>query len=139
MLIFIIVIASSTIGLIGYFTSNELMFHLGGIISFLDLLRYSIASTINKQKQIEYKIRRNTEYYDVENLETSSTNSSYQIDELIKSEKQKDLLQYVVGMIVLLLILFIIFSWEGFVWIGIVGGYGYFIQIIQFLLSRKRD
>jgi hypothetical protein len=125
----IIVLLSSTVGLIGFFISNPYMFFIGGLISFIDLIRYTILTSI-----IQYKEKM--KFYNEYDFTTVSGEEKIELEFTLKSRIQnlkQDVRNQIIGFIVLCALLLWFFGLKSFVWIGIIGGFGYF----YFLISPK--
>lgn len=129
----ILVLISSTIGIIGYLISNDIMFYIGGSISFIDLLRYTTLNTMLETKQKIGLIKKNKYFQSNQNSPVYYARNVNDLKSLINKYVFGNVLVRVISFIIILGLLFYFFSWEAFIWIGILGGFGYLITIIKII------
>ncbi len=137
MIFVIIVLISSTIGLVGFFINNPIMFYVGGTISLLDMIRYLIIKTINKDKMEIENIKRFGFYQRSKNSAMYHAKNRKELDRLIKQFIFGNVVGRVISYSIIIGLIYWIFSWEGFIWIGIVGGFGYIYILIMLLRGKK--
>jgi hypothetical protein len=123
MKIAILVIICSIIALIGFLIGNQQMFYVGGAISFFDLIRYM---TITKIKEDKAKIQQ---------IKERSTEKE------LKGSIRQFIITGIFGSLITFGLafglLFYFFSWEAFIWIGIVVGFGYNFTVIPKYFHKK--
>ena len=137
MVLAILAIISSIIGIIGFFTGNPTMFYLGGVFSFLDLIRYLILKTIEEDKFKIEQIKKNRFYQRKKNGPIYYAETEEELKGLLKQFIIVNILGLIIIYILGFGLLYYFFSWKGFVWIGIGAGLGYNFSVIPKLLHTK--
>ena len=123
MQVFIAIIATmgSIVGFIGLFTT-DVLFYLGGILSFCGLILYGEAFIRNKDKAKRIEIADKS---------TSKENKAL----LTKQNRRIQVLSRIIT-VSIFFIIFIIFKQKGICWIGIVFGLLFIPELIKLIIKR---
>jgi hypothetical protein len=129
-------ILTSIVGLVGFFI-NKTAFLVGGIISFIFMAIYLVNIAIVREREEEIEIMKNGSYQRTKNSVIFKANNVEELRMIIAQVRMTNIVSKSFIYVVVCLIIFLLFKWNGFVWLGIAFGLAYILELIKKVFSRR--
>jgi hypothetical protein len=133
----IFILISSILAVIGFFTTKTL-FYIFGIVALIGFIRYMYLKTKEVDKKEIDQIIKTKKFQRRNSKKVYIAENEEELKKIIFMFKTSNMFARILVYLIVLAVLILLFNYEVFLWIGILFGLAYIIEIPYLLNKNKR-